>query len=158
MIDQARRGRRLVDFEDIRYIKNEPLVNPTKVRAIDGARILEDGYVQVIVNTRIALEDGRVVLIEDRPAERECELAVEDLSQREWFVEIQTEADGSAAVYTKEPAGFWCGNCLNRRASLIHIPIFARNVYLNRRVLVGTGRITEEAASLSIGDRRGPAM
>jgi hypothetical protein len=152
LIDQSRGGRRLVDFEDVRYIKSKPLVNPTKVRAIDRARITEDGFVQLLVNSRIALEDGRIVLIEDRPF-RVDEQALDDLSQSEWFVEVQTQADGSATVYAKEPVWFY----LNRREALIHIPIFRRDVYTDRKLLVGTGRIIEGAASLSMGDRRGAA-
>ena len=69
VIDQARRGRRLIDFTYDCLIENEPLVNPIKVRAIEGDRIVHDGdYIHAIGKTRIVLEDGRIVLI--RPEQR----------------------------------------------------------------------------------------
>jgi hypothetical protein len=157
VIDRARRGSRLIDLGYIRFVENEPLVNPTKVRAINRGRIfLDDGYVHARDWARIILEDGREVVINEGPL-LQASLVLEDPSRGKCAVEVQTEADGSAKVHARER--IWvCGSCLHRGPALVHIPLFPRTFYLNRKVLVGTGKIAEGAVSLSRDDPRAPAM
>jgi hypothetical protein len=123
-VDLVRRWR-LVDFVSIRYIENEPLNNPTRVIAIDGARFV--------------LEDGRVVLVDNGPDPFGM-LSEDDLSLRMFLVEVETRADGSVGIYKKQPAWF-CGTCLNSARPLIRIPIVTRSIPLNRKELIGAGRI-----------------
>jgi hypothetical protein len=156
VIDRARRGSRLIDLGYIRFVENEPLVNPTKVRAINGDLVfLEGGYVGGIDSARLVLEDGREVLIEEGPL-LQAAAVLEDPSERNCVVEVQTDVDGTATVFKKQRRWF-CGTCLYGSTPLIRIPLFPRTINLNSRVLVGTGRITRGDDSVPMGDRPGHA-
>jgi hypothetical protein len=121
-IDLGRRWR-LVQFETVRYVENEPLADPVRVVGIDGCLFV--------------LEDGREVRFDADPDL--SGVLSEDQSGRCRFpVDVEVEDGGSAKVYAKRRLWF-CGNC-SREARLC-IPIATRTVPLNRRELIGAGRI-----------------
>jgi hypothetical protein len=119
-------GRRwgLVEFETIRYVDDGPLAHPVRVVGIDGRLFV--------------LEDGRVVRFNEDPdlgwVLREGDSGLS--------VDVEFVDDGSVKVYAKETSWF-CGN-QSRRAP-IRIPIATRTILLNKKILVGTGRIVGRA-------------
>ena len=124
--DRARRGYPLVLFEYPCVIENEPLVRPTKILAI-GER-------------EIALEDGRLIRIEDGPL-LVGKIGWEEPGRVASFVDVETGPSGSITVYTLQ-GRFACGTCeRNRYRPPICIPLVARTVYRNYRALVGTGKV-----------------
>jgi hypothetical protein len=128
-IDRARRGYPLVDFEYPHFIENEPLVNPTKLLAIE--------------DWCLVLEDGRMVRIEDGPL-LEGMIGFEDPSRVDCFLDMETGADGSVTVHTLK-ATWHCGNGnrFRRRLLPLRIPVFPRTAYHNYRALVGTGVVVK---------------
>ena len=97
VIDDGWPGNGRIDLGHIPYTANDPLIGPTKIRAITGADITEDGSVRVIVNTRFNLENGRALLIDDRPL-RGDESRPGGPEPERMVPRIRAELDGSATI------------------------------------------------------------
>lgn len=149
-LELSRRSGLHFDFNDYQVLTDEPLVNPTEFFGLEGNRVdLGAGHYLVVEATTWAYEDYPAVqwspVIQEHLSEGlENELARMGRSTKPGIVDLQAAPDGRVFLYVRHQP--WA--CGTRVGTHIHIPMFRRRVYLNRRLLIGIGRIkTEEPAT-----------
>jgi hypothetical protein len=140
----ARRLRLRFDFYDYRMAADEPLVNPTAFLGLEGDRVrLAGGRILEVEAT--TWRDSNYPAVPWSPGDLkrlvtglEDELARMRIDGAPGVVDLEAAPDGRTLVYVRK-SSWTCGTCLGPPP--IHIPLFRRTVYLNRRLLIGIGRL-----------------
>lgn len=159
-IEQARRSRLRFDFYDYRVADDEPLANPTEFSGLHGNRVdLRGGWFLEVEAT--TWRDSNYPAVPWRPGDLECLIAgLEDEIARvgangtPGIVDLEATPDGRTLLYVRKRS--WaCGTCLGPPP--IHIPLFRRTVYRNRRLLIGIGKMNKLTQPYTGRDDRSPA-
>ena len=147
-IELARRSRLRFDFYDYRVADNEPFINSTELLGLEGNRVDLGGgrYLEVEATTWTYSDDPAVCWLpgdlEPLIEGLEDELAGMRASGTAGVVDLQAAPDGRTLLYVRmrrQPRH--CGTRLGPPP--IRIPLFRRAVYLNRRLLIGIGKLKQ---------------
>jgi hypothetical protein len=160
-VELTRWSRLRFNFYDDRVSSDEPLVNPTEFFGLQGNRVdLGSGRLLEVEATTWRDRDYPAVPWTPGDLDRligglEDELEKMRVGGTPGVVDLEPTPDGRTLLYVRKQA--WrCGTGLG---PVIHIPLFRRKVYINRRLLIGIGRIvTHTAATRGKSDRTRPFL
>jgi hypothetical protein len=147
-VEHVMRSRIRFDFYDDRVKENEPLVNPVRLLGLEGYRVELEGE-QFLDVEATTWRDQTHPAVAWTPGDLRCliagledELASMRLTGIPGVVDIANTADGRTLSYVRKFT--WsCGTCSG--PAPIHIPLFPRTVYRNRRLLIAIGKIKTPA-------------
>ena len=144
--EYARRSNVQLDLYDNHEV-DEPLVNPTAFFGLEGNRVnLGRGRVlEVESTTWWYTSDPPAVWEPADPACLKAGLRAGQLasSKTPGVIDLERIPDGRALLYVScRP--WYCGHG-KPLITLIHVPLIPRTVYGNRRLLMGVGRVREQA-------------
>jgi hypothetical protein len=151
-IELARRSPFRFDFYDYDVLDDEPLVNQTEFFGLKENRVDlgPAGFLEVEATTWAYADTSKIIW---SPVDRarltdalQVELARMRAGGAPGVVDLRPASDGRTLLYVRHRP-WYCGTCLG--PAPIHIPLFRRTVFRNRRLLIGIGTLRSEARTIA---------